>query len=93
MEERLYSGEHEDMVSAAYPAFLVLASSGLGIALTARLSQAGRIGEIATWGLHCIYASKLAMLLVPQVRHLHRTWEWTSTSGGVTLAGLDSEPV
>jgi hypothetical protein len=39
VEERLYSGEHEDMVSAAYPAFLVLASSGLGIALTARLAQ------------------------------------------------------
>jgi hypothetical protein len=41
VEERLYSGEHEDMVSAAYPAFLVLASSGLGIALTARLAQVG----------------------------------------------------
>lgn len=39
MEERLYSGEHEDKVSAAYPAFLVLVSSGLGIALTARLAQ------------------------------------------------------
>lgn len=67
VEERLYSGEHEDMVSAAYPAFLVLASSGLGIALTARLAKADRVGIITAWALHCIYASKLAMLLVPDV--------------------------
>ena len=40
VEERLYSGEHQDMVSAAYPAFLVLASSGLGMALTVRPPQA-----------------------------------------------------
>ncbi len=68
VEERLYSGEHEDMATAAYPAFLVLASSGLGIAVTAHLANAQRVGVVTAWLLHVVYASKLAMLLVPEVR-------------------------
>lgn len=64
LEERLYSGEHSVEM---YPAYLVLLTSGLGAAVTTRLSGTGRLAPLTSWPLHCIFASKLAMLLVPQV--------------------------
>lgn len=70
LEEHLYAGEHEGGAVEMYPAYLVLLTSGLGALLTARLAAARRLGRPASWALHCIFASKLAMLLVPQARAL-----------------------
>ena len=74
LEEHLYAGEHEEVAVEMYPAYLVLLTSGLGAAVTARLSATGRLAPLASWPLHCIFVSKVAMLLVPRVsergRHL-----------------------
>ena len=64
LEERLYAGEHSVEM---YPAYLVLLTSMLGAAVTTRLSGTGRIAPLTSYALHCIFASKLTMLLVPQV--------------------------
>lgn len=64
LEERLYAGEHSVEM---YPAYLVLLTSMLGAAVTSRLSGTGRLAPLASYVLHCIFASKLTMLLVPQV--------------------------
>ncbi len=69
LEEHLYAGEHEDGVAAdMYPGYLVLLTSAAGATLTHRLASAGRLSRVAAWALHCVFASKLTMLLVPEAR-------------------------
>ena len=69
LEEHLYAGEHEDGAAAEmYPGYLVLLTSAAGATLTHRLVTAGRLSRVAAWALHCVFAAKLAMLLVPEAR-------------------------
>jgi len=69
LEEHLYAGEHEDGAAAEmYPGYLVLLTSAAGATLTHRLAGAGRLSRVAAWALHCVFAAKLAMLLVPEAR-------------------------
>ena len=68
LEEHLYAGEHETGGDDMYPAFLVVLTSGVGLAATRHMAtHLMRLGPLATWALYCIHASKLAMLLLPQV--------------------------
>lgn len=46
--------------------YLVLATSTLGLLTAARLSRRGFVGPAASWLLHCLYAAKAAMLLLPE---------------------------
>ena len=89
VEERLYSGEHEDMVSAAYPAFLVLASSGLGIALTARLAQVhARETSNESVASVAVPARRLAGSASQQPTFIAARQMWTTTEGvNVLTAG------
>ena len=50
-----------------YPAVMVLFTSALGMAVAQRLKSQASLGPLTAWLLHCMYASKLAMLLLPQV--------------------------
>ena len=69
LEEHLYAGEHEDGAAAEmYPGYLVLLTSAAGATLTHRLVTAGRLSRVAAWALHCVFAAKLTMLLVPEAR-------------------------
>ena len=69
LEEHLYAGEHEHGSDEMYPAFLVVLTSVLGLAMTNHLvTHLDRVGPIAAWGLYCVHGSKLAMLLLPEVR-------------------------
>ena len=69
LEEHLYAGEHEDGAAAEmYPGYLVLLTSAAGATLTHRLATGGRLSRAAAWALHCVFAAKLTMLLVPEVR-------------------------
>ena len=69
LEEHLYAGEHEDGAAAEmYPGYLVLLTSAAGATLTHRLARARRLSRVAAWALHCVFASKLTMLLVPEAR-------------------------
>lgn len=69
LEEHLYAGEHEQGSDEMYPAFLVVLTSGLGLAMTRHLAlELDRLGPISAWAAYCIHGSKLAMLLLPEVR-------------------------
>ena len=50
-----------------YPAGMVLFTSVLGMAVAQRLKSRASLWPLTAWLLHCMYASKLAMLLLPQV--------------------------
>ena len=67
LEEHLYVGEVEEGWVEAYPAYLVVLTSGLGVLLASRLAEAKIIGRTTTWLLQCMFAAKLAMLLLPEV--------------------------
>ena len=67
LEEHLYAGEVEEGWVEAYPAYLVVLTSGLGVLLASRLAEAKIIGRTTTWLLQCMFAAKLAMLLLPEV--------------------------
>lgn len=70
-EERLFAGDHTSItydVHPMFPAFLVVATSGAGLALARRLENGGLIGEVASYALQCVYGAKLAMLVVPEAR-------------------------
>lgn len=67
LEEHLYAGEVEEGWVEAYPAYLVVLTSGLGVLLASRLAEAKTIGRTTTWLLQCMFAAKLAMLLLPEV--------------------------
>ena len=67
LEEHLYAGEVEEGWVEAYPAYLVVLTSGLGVLLASRLAEANIIGRTTTWLLQCMFAAKLAMLLLPEV--------------------------
>lgn len=49
-----------------YPAWLVLATTAMGVLLARRLVAAGYIGSAANWALHCVYAAKVTMLVLPE---------------------------
>ncbi|KAK9824524.1 hypothetical protein WJX72_011089 [[Myrmecia] bisecta] len=68
LEEHLYAGDHAEGSAEMYPAYLVVLTSGLGIAVARKLRDAKRVGEVASWGLQCIYGAKLAMLLLPEAK-------------------------
>ena len=68
LEEHLYAGEHQHGAEDAYPAAFVVLTSLLGAAMTWKLSRPGQcLGPVARWVQLSVYASKLSMLLVPQV--------------------------
>lgn len=68
LEEHLYAGEVEEGWVEAYPAYLVVLTSGLGVLLASRLAEAKTVGRTTTWLLQCMFAAKLAMLLLPEAR-------------------------
>lgn len=71
LEERLYSGDHEEVtynVHSMYPAWLVGATSALGLTVARHLHVSAAIGDLPAWALQCIYAAKLAMLVLPEAR-------------------------
>ncbi|KAK9785342.1 hypothetical protein WJX73_005937 [Symbiochloris irregularis] len=69
LEEHLYAGEHEIGSDDVYPAFLVVLTSAVGIAMTHHMAaHMGRLDELSAWLLYCIYGSKCAMLLLPESR-------------------------
>ena len=69
LEEQLHVGALADPDGVdGYPAVLVVATSAAGLWLVRRLRNSARIGTRASWALQCVYASKLAMLLLPEVR-------------------------
>lgn len=51
-----------------YPAYLVVATSGMGLALVRRLQYWTYISPMASWALQCTYVAKLSMLLMPSAR-------------------------
>jgi hypothetical protein len=57
-----------DSEEAFYPGYLVAATSAMGFALAARLDAWRVISPPAAWAMHCIYAAKLMMLLLPTAR-------------------------
>lgn len=71
LEEWLYAGDHEDLtlnIHPMYPAFLVVATSALGLLMGRRLGRGGVVGEGTAYMLQCAYAAKLSMLVLPGVR-------------------------
>ena len=85
LEEWLYAGDHEDLtlnIHPMYPAFLVVATSALGLAMARRLGRGGAVGEGTAYLLQCAYAAKLAMLVLPGVRRGCVVWP-TRRSRGV----------
>jgi hypothetical protein len=56
---------HRDGDESFYPAYLVCATSAMGVALARRLAAWHLLGARASWLLQCIHAAKLSMLLLP----------------------------
>ncbi|CAK9324525.1 unnamed protein product [Citrullus colocynthis] len=56
-----YYGLEDDV---AYPSYMVIMTTFIGLVLVRRLSVDNRIGPKAVWVLTCLYASKLAMLFI-----------------------------
>ena len=67
LEEHLYASSLEDPDSF-YPPYLILATSGLGVATAAMLEGADRVSVKVAWALKCLFLSKLSMLLIPEAR-------------------------
>jgi len=66
-EEALFVGSQSDgPAGSMYPGYLVLTTSALGLLAAHRLARRGHIGAAASWLLHCLYAAKAAMLLLPE---------------------------
>ncbi|PSC73750.1 no exine formation 1 [Micractinium conductrix] len=71
LEEHLYCGNHEEVtfnVHSMYPPWLIMATSALGLGLARHLHAGAVIGDAAGWALQCVYAAKLAMLVLPEAR-------------------------
>ena len=82
LEEHLYAGEHQHGAEDAYPAAFVVLTSLLGGAMTWKLSRPSDcLGPVARWVQLSVYASKLSMLLVPQVQSQHLFGTSPSSSG------------
>lgn len=50
------------------PTFLTASPAALGLTLARHLHAAAAIGDLPAWALQCIYAAKLAMLVLPEAR-------------------------
>lgn len=71
VEEVLFAGDHTLLtydLHPVFPAALVVATSGVGVAMTRRLVSKGVIGEVGNYLLQCIYVTKIVMLAIPQAR-------------------------
>uniref|UniRef100_A0A7S3R236 Uncharacterized protein n=1 Tax=Dunaliella tertiolecta TaxID=3047 RepID=A0A7S3R236_DUNTE len=67
LEEQLFMPSQAEFPGETmYPSWLVLTTTAVGIMAARRLTAAGHIGSADSWVLHCIYASKAAMLLLPE---------------------------
>ena len=73
LEEKLFAGDHEEVtynVHSMYPAFLVVLTSVLGMAMVLKLQTAKVIGGVSSYVLQSVYLAKLAMLALPEAKML-----------------------
>lgn len=71
LEEHLYAGDHASVtynVHPMLPAYMVVATSALGLFMARRLLTDRVIGDVAAYALQCVYGAKLAMLVLPDAR-------------------------
>jgi hypothetical protein len=71
VEEALYAGDHAALTHGVHPmlpAYVVVATSAAGLALTRALRARGALPEGGHYLAACVYASKLAMLVLPEAR-------------------------
>jgi hypothetical protein len=71
VEEALYAGDHAALTYGVHPmlpAYVVVATSAAGLALARALRARGALTEGGHYLAACIYASKLAMLVLPEAR-------------------------
>ena len=61
----------------------------LGVALTEHLAAAGKLGILTRWWCHCMYWSKLAMLVVPEVLPP----QTTCTPAPLTISAMAAWPL
>lgn len=65
-EKQLYLGTGE-VQGEMYPAIMVIGTSVLGVATTHRLKSEKVLGHWTAWLVFSIFASKLVLLILPQV--------------------------
>jgi hypothetical protein len=68
-EDALHSEALEDG-EPMYPAYLVLLTSALGLLLARRLERGGQVTVPTAWMMRCVYAGKLALVMLPGSRAL-----------------------
>ncbi|KAF5835484.1 hypothetical protein DUNSADRAFT_7324 [Dunaliella salina] len=67
LEEQLFMPSQAEFPGETmYPSWLVLTTTAVGVVAARRLAAVGYIGSADSWVLHCVYASKAAMLLLPE---------------------------
>lgn len=69
LEEHLYSSAHDEGSGTLYPAYLLAATAAAGWMAARWLRKHGFVGHYGCWALQCVCVSKLAVLVVPEVRH------------------------
>ena len=68
-EDALHSEALEDG-EPMYPAYLVLATSALGVWLAGSLERTGKVTAATAWMARCVYLGKLALVMLPGSRAL-----------------------
>lgn len=68
-EDALHSEALEDG-EPMYPAYLVLATSALGVWLAGSLERTGKVTAATAWMARCVYVGKLALVMLPGSRAL-----------------------
>ncbi len=71
LEEHLYAGDYLEVtfdVHPMFPASLVVATSLMGMYVTRRLQERGKIGVKAGFVVECVYGAKVSMIFVPETR-------------------------
>mmetsp|Transcript_9360 Transcript_9360/g.37930 ORF Transcript_9360/g.37930 Transcript_9360/m.37930 type:complete len:1127 (-) Transcript_9360:375-3755(-) len=68
-EDALHSEALEDG-EPMYPAYLVLATSALGVVLAGSLERTGKVTTATAWMARCVYVGKLALVMLPGSRAL-----------------------
>ena len=69
LEGQLHGGALEEG-NQTYPGYLVLVTSGVGLLLTSKATDAGLLNHAYLGILNSIYTAKLALLILPQVANL-----------------------
>lgn len=68
LEEHLYAGAHDEGSGTLYPAYLLAATAAAGWLVARWLKRHGFVGHYGCWAMQCVCVSKLAVLVVPEVR-------------------------